>query len=397
MSFNRVLRLPVLLVVALACADGTGPIPLATPDALAFISDGAHGGTVGFYFLPPLARNPSATGDFDPGLSPVVDILCVSAGCPATEHASLNAVQVDEHYQALWNSRETGAVAGETYRVQVRVGEVVLGYAELPAARNAKGGAGAKPLLVTGQTLAVRFRVETGIAAQLIVEPEAATIEVGETQGFTATWLDLHGSATIGPPVSWASSDETVATVDASGVATGHAAGVTSIEASAGLQAASAALEVEEAAAASTPLTPGDVEAVASVGGWSVRCLEWSGSTCVRPQARVDCTTCGSYGECGEWHDLTDWNNNGLGQNRTARHFCLIGTGTDAVSSVGAGATPAGPRGCGVSSTEHPVCSADRASVHLPETGLGANHGLVLDDGMCSSSGVRLTVTCSGW
>lgn len=401
MTFTRLIRLSVLLALGLACADSTGPIPLSTPDSLAFISDGAHGGTAGFYFLPPMVRNPGSTGDFDGTLSPVVDILCVSAGCANADHAMFamgdggptGAVQLDaadEHYMVSWNSRATGAVAGETYRVRIRVGDVVLGYADIVAAANARGG---KPVLVAGQTLVVRFRIERDIAAQLAVSPEQATIDVGDTQAFAATWLDLHGQPTLGPPVSWSSTDESVATVDADGVASGLAGGTTVIEATAGDHSASASLDVS-APPVSTGLSPGDVTTVASVDGWSVRCLEWDGRTCVRPQLSVDCGTCGEYAECGEWHDLTNQDSNGLALNRGPRHFCVIATGSPDLSAVGNGASPVGPYACGAGGS-HPTCTADSASLHLAESGLTATHG-IRTNAACEPA-ARLTVDCTAW
>ena len=67
----RALRVLALTVLA-ACADRETTIGVR---ASAVISDEAHnGGTAGFWFLPPLARPPSVSGVFDPGLSVVVSV-----------------------------------------------------------------------------------------------------------------------------------------------------------------------------------------------------------------------------------------------------------------------------------------------------------------------------------
>src|SRR5262245_40727240 len=55
---------------------------LLPPASVPGISDGAHAGNTGFYFLPPLVANPTYTGVFDAGLSPEVQICRLGAtGC----------------------------------------------------------------------------------------------------------------------------------------------------------------------------------------------------------------------------------------------------------------------------------------------------------------------------
>ncbi len=67
----------------------------------------------------------------------------------------------------------------------------------------------------------------------ITVAPLTASIEVNGTQQFTATVNDQDGAGMTGVSVTWASSDETVATIDASGLATGTGAGEATITASA--------------------------------------------------------------------------------------------------------------------------------------------------------------------
>jgi len=63
----------------LACQGSerlTGPRPPTTP--LLKISDGARGGTLNFYFLPPIASGPTILHTFDAEATPVVEICELS-------------------------------------------------------------------------------------------------------------------------------------------------------------------------------------------------------------------------------------------------------------------------------------------------------------------------------
>jgi DNA/RNA endonuclease G (NUC1) len=86
----------------------------------------------------------------------------------------------------------------------------------------------------------------------LAVAPSTATVPVGATQTLVATATDADGNV-VPATVTWTSSDETVAVVDAAGTVTGIAPGTATIAATAGALTASATLTVE----APTPPPPG--------------------------------------------------------------------------------------------------------------------------------------------
>jgi uncharacterized protein YjdB len=65
------------------------------------------------------------------------------------------------------------------------------------------------------------------------VTPDSAEVQAGATQLYTARALDGSGNQITGVSFTWSSADESVATVDANGMATGVVLGVTDIRASA--------------------------------------------------------------------------------------------------------------------------------------------------------------------
>ena len=71
-----------------------------------------------------------------------------------------------------------------------------------------------------------------GPPAVVTVTPASATVTVGATQPFSASAVDANGTP-VATSFSWSSSDAATATVDASGVATGIAAGSAQIRATA--------------------------------------------------------------------------------------------------------------------------------------------------------------------
>jgi hypothetical protein len=183
----------VLLLLAVGCSDGGLPTgPVHADDALHHISDGSHDGTEGFYFLPPMVKNPVFSGIFDPTLSPVVEICettaCVEMHATFTMAASdggelVRLNEVNEHYIVSWNTDRTEAVAGPTYRVRIRIDNAVLGHADVQLASSGKEAKNIDTneaiALVDGRTLPIKFRIETHI--------EIVDFAVGSGGGTIAT------------------------------------------------------------------------------------------------------------------------------------------------------------------------------------------------------------------
>ena len=94
------------------------------------------------------------------------------------------------------------------------------------------------------------------VAGSVTVSPAEAEIAPGDTLRLTAEALDANGHAVENAEFAWASSDEATATVDASGLVTGVAAGEAAITATSGGVTGSAALTVLAPVPAEIAVTP---------------------------------------------------------------------------------------------------------------------------------------------
>lgn len=250
-----------LLFAALAALAACESVrtPTDAPAPFASISDGAHGGTPGFNWLPPMVSNPGATGTFDSNLSPTVEICGLSgSGCapvatytrtsgPSGEHVVVKSSE--SHYMVNWHTRDFNLDDAVTYRIRVSVGARELGHADVKLIEN---GSAAKNVntaeyipLIDGRTLPIKFRIDTGIPAALTVTPATATVQPGGTQQYTATITNLHGNVIISP-VSWSSGATSIATISGSGLATGVAGGTATITATSGGLSGTAELVVNQ-------------------------------------------------------------------------------------------------------------------------------------------------------
>jgi len=73
----------------------------------------------------------------------------------------------------------------------------------------------------------------TPVISKITISPSSATIAVGASQAFTATAYDVNNDV-VATAFQWTNLSSSVASIDANGVATGAAAGTTTIFASAG-------------------------------------------------------------------------------------------------------------------------------------------------------------------
>jgi hypothetical protein len=246
-----------LSLAAMGCTDRSSIPTLAVPGGgRASLSDGAHGGTAGFYFLPPMLPQPSAKGTFDPDLAPRVAICVLRGGecgslvaeytrASGTDGERVQIKSSESHYLVNWDTRRYDVTSRDTVRIAVSVGGTALGFADVAMIQN---GAGAKNVdtdeyipLVDGRTLPIKFRIETGIPGSITVSPAVATVQPGGTQQYTARVADLHGNV-LARPVTWTAAP--CAQITATGLATGVTPGSGAVTATAGGLSATASLVV---------------------------------------------------------------------------------------------------------------------------------------------------------
>ncbi|HSH75805.1 MAG TPA: hypothetical protein VLA09_08990, partial [Longimicrobiales bacterium] len=242
--------------------------PLDGGMVLLAISDGAHaGGNPDFFFLPPLAPDPSGhpmfdPDAFDPAPSPRVEICEVTgAACAAVQPAGfpivfgmtggeastdVRVVTADEHYVVNWHTSDYELDAMATYRIGVYVDTQPLGFADLDLVSSGSElknvNTGEYIALEDGRTLPIKFRIEEGFRpGSISLLPMDWRMPVGATVQFAT---EVSGAA--GGEIVWAvdgipGGDASVGLIDVTGTFTATAAGdvVVSATVGAGLSAAS--------------------------------------------------------------------------------------------------------------------------------------------------------------
>src|SRR5207247_944087 len=107
-----------------------------------------------------------------------------------------------------------------------------------------------------GKSGTAAITVSTVLVASVTVSPASASVQVGQTVQLTATPKDANGNLLAGRTVTWASSNTAVATVSASGLVTGGAAGSATVTATCEGQSGSATITVSTVPVASVTVNP---------------------------------------------------------------------------------------------------------------------------------------------
>ncbi len=175
----------------------------------------------------------------DPTPTPTVATVVVS---PAT--ATFEAVGATTQLSAVARDAQGNAVSGTAFSWTSGDGSVatVSTTGLVTAAGNGQTQITATAGGVAGTATVTVSQVVVGVG----VTPGEATVEVGGTVAFAAEAVDANDNPVAGASVAWSSSDEAVATVDAAGRATAHAAGEATITAESDGVTGTATLTVTE-------------------------------------------------------------------------------------------------------------------------------------------------------
>ncbi|HEV7588066.1 MAG TPA: Ig-like domain-containing protein [Longimicrobium sp.] len=258
----------LVLGAAAACADGGTPVapataPRAPEGPAATIFDGAHAGAgydSKFFFLPPMVKNPRDDKKGSDGtLSPIVEVCELTAanvcgrlidryGPTGGSKTNENVRWLGNHYHVNFHAGSYTLDVTKRLRVTVFVNGLTMGWADVLVASSSKEFRGVAEdefvTITTSQTLAIKFRIGDGIAGRITLTPPVQTVFKGQTAQYAAAVTDLHGQP-LGVPITWTSSDPTIATVDANGKVTTYRTGTVTITAGAERVSATATLIVK--------------------------------------------------------------------------------------------------------------------------------------------------------
>ncbi|MDT8340063.1 MAG: hypothetical protein RQ751_01005 [Longimicrobiales bacterium] len=170
-------RIALTGAVALAACSESG-LPTAEteagpPPVARAVSDGANGGNVDFFFLPPLVSNPSPSGVFNGNLAPQVEICELSGGACERVMASFGPEVIsvgDASYQFNWNTNGSETLPLDhtlDYRIRVLLGDLEIGFIDVnpqdpngtTPSENVEGFVSFR----LGETLPVKFWLSEGI------------------------------------------------------------------------------------------------------------------------------------------------------------------------------------------------------------------------------------------
>jgi hypothetical protein len=191
------------------------------------------------------------SGTFDASLSPTVRV-CELAGsvCGNTiktfTTATAEPVEVSANRQTYgvnWSTKNnpSSLTTSAKYRIEVRVGTDLLGFADLAFVKTSKDVSTVPAGTVAGvlgSPVNIKFRIETRTVGSVTVTPATASITLPGQQTFSAEVRSLSGTVIPNAVVAWTSGNLAAATLSpatgASANATGVAAGTAIVSATAG-------------------------------------------------------------------------------------------------------------------------------------------------------------------
>lgn len=214
----RLLLVPGLLAGGCIVNDLASPERERDGAKVGAIQPGAGANAAGFFWLPPLVKDPGPfTGTFDGSRQPVVRVVCTGAaglGCPEVirhDGASPGAAKVtvdlaEEAYRSLWQTPATLEPGSGKYRLEVLEEGELLGEAPLrvvASQQEANGVPAGEIAVVLGHPVNIKFRIEVSG-----VVPPPVTVALGPAGG--SADVPLEGGARLQVEVPEGALDELV-------------------------------------------------------------------------------------------------------------------------------------------------------------------------------------------
>ena len=250
--------------------DGDALTYTVASSAPAVISVAMSGGTLTMVGVAEGAATVTVTARDPAGLAAAQSIgVTVTPPVPATvtvrpETVSLEALGDTLRLTADVRDKEGGPIPGAA--VAWTSSNPMVATVDGSGLVTAAGNGTATVTATAGSVSASAVVTAAQRVASVAVTPRADTLLAGDTVRLSAEAYDANGHAVPGAVFSWSSSDESVATVDASGLVTGVAAGEAEIAAAtAGGASGGARLTVEAAVPSTVDVRP-EMVSLSAVG-----------------------------------------------------------------------------------------------------------------------------------
>ncbi|MCK6551504.1 hypothetical protein L6R52_37050, partial [Myxococcota bacterium] len=174
---RRPLGLSLALLALFACSAPVDDAPRTASSARPLISDQLHhGGTTGFFFLPPITTWPTTSGVFSKHATPTVEIreLDASGGLGRTVAVFtttsgpggqlVRVIDAQQRYVVDWDTRQFTLSTSTIHRIRVLVPGRELGFADVRFVGSVAevGGVDRSEYvpMIDGYTLPIAFRIE---------------------------------------------------------------------------------------------------------------------------------------------------------------------------------------------------------------------------------------------
>jgi len=193
--------------------------------------------------------SPGAVARVDVAPSPVSMVVGQTTQLAATARDAKGTIVTGK--SVIWSSSATGVASVSSQGLVTALG---AGSATITATIDGVGGTST-------------VTVDNVPVGSVVVGPQNPSIAVGATTQLTATVRDANGTIVTDRPVSWVSSNTSVATVSGSGVVTGIAPGSATITATSETKSGSSTVTVTLVPVASVTVAPSSLSITAGQTG----------------------------------------------------------------------------------------------------------------------------------